>query len=204
MRRNGSRSAPSPSATSSGTPSTRLQDFHCAMASSPSVATNSGTVRPLSRCSSMTATAAGSSPSGGNVRMVTPANSRHEHADFHANTAHLAAEHDALAIEFDVTNLSVRAAVARRIAHGQGVGVEPQRAARPRGPVDTHIDASKLPAGLMCPVMPRSCRRAVGIGLRGLVNRALRAASRRMIDGALPRMVQISETPSNPGDLRTI
>ena len=151
MRRNGSRSAPSPSATSSGTPSTRLQDFHCAMASSPSVATNSGTVRPLIAMFEHDGDggrllALGRQCSHGNAGEFG-----HEHADFHANAAHLAAEHDALAVEFDVANLSIGAAVARGITHGQGVGVEPQRAARPRGPVDTHIDASKLPSQAYVP-----------------------------------------------------
>ena len=141
---------PSLSSTSSGTPSTRAQHFHCAIASSPSVATNSGTLRPLSRCSSMTATAAGSSPSGGSSPHADAAEFVHRHADFHADAAHRAPQHHALAIELDVANLPVGAAVARRIAHRQGVGVEPQRAARPGGPVDSHDDASKLSQPGLC------------------------------------------------------
>ena len=67
----------------------------------------------------------------------------HTHADFHRNAAHLAAEHNALAVEFDVANLSVRAIVSSRVTDGQVVGVEPQRAARPRRRDSGHVDASK-------------------------------------------------------------
>ena len=50
----------------------------------------------------MTATAAGSSPSGGSIRMRDAAEFRDRHADLHPDAAHRAPQHDALAIEFDL------------------------------------------------------------------------------------------------------
>ena len=70
----------------------------------------------------------------------------HTHADFHRNAAHLAAEHDALAVEFNVANLSVRAIVAGSVTDGKVVGVEPQRAARPRSHAPAMLTPRNLPS----------------------------------------------------------
>ena len=88
---------------------------------------------------------------GRQQRMADAAEFRDRHADLHADAAHRAPQHHALAVELDLADLPVRPAVARRIAHGQGEGVEPQRAARPRGPVDTHVDASNSPRRAFLP-----------------------------------------------------
>ena len=60
---------------------------------------------------SMTATAAGCRPRAAACAWLTPRNSRNRHADLHADAGDRAVEHHALAIEFDVANLPVRAAV---------------------------------------------------------------------------------------------
>ena len=65
---------------------------------------------------------------------------RDPHAEFHRNAAHRAPHHDALAIELNLSDFPVRSAILRGEPHGQGEGVEPQRAARPgRGVNHTHI-----------------------------------------------------------------
>ncbi len=165
--RNGSRSEPSPSTTSSGRPSTRPQDFHSRHQVVAVARHEQRHRKAASRCSSITAVAAGSSPSARQHPHADAAKLGDRHADVHADAAHRAPQHDAIAIELDLPDLSVRAAVARRIAHGQGEGVEPQRAARPeRGP-NTHLTPQTLPAGLLCPVVPRSCRRGGRNRLKG-------------------------------------
>ena len=121
---------------------------------------NSGTDSPLSRCSSMTATAAGCVALRRQHPHADAAKLRDRHADLHPDAAHRAPHHDALAVEFDLADLPVGAAVARRVAHGQGEGVEPQRAARPhRGLPTLMLTPQTLPAGLCLPgraaIMPQ-------------------------------------------------
>ena len=95
--------------------------------------------RPVSRCSSTTATAAGSWPSGGSVRMRDAAEFVHRHADVHPHAAHRAAQHDALAIDFDLPHSARPRRRRARHSARAGRGVEPQRAARPGGLPPTPI-----------------------------------------------------------------
>ena len=123
-------------------------------------AMNSGTDRPPSRCSSMTAVAAGSSPSAGNIRMLTPRNSATGTPTIHADAAHRAPQHDAVAIAVRPAGF-VRLR-RRRAPHSGRAGRRGRAATRgstQRGP-NTHLTPQTLPAELLCPVVPRSCRRA--------------------------------------------
>jgi len=80
--------------------------------------------------------------------------------DRHADAADGTAHGDTLAIDFDMPDTAIGAAIARLKADGQGMGVELQHAARPGGlhPTDSELTPHGLisHAGIMFPVDGRS------------------------------------------------
>jgi len=85
--------------------------------------------------------------------------------DRHADAADGTAHGDTFAMNFDVPDAAIGAAIARLKADGQGMGVELQHAARPGGlhPTDSELTPHGLisHAGIMFPVdgrsMPERC-----------------------------------------------
>ena len=72
------------------------------------------------------------------LRVVETAQSHAEEiadadVDGHLHAVDGTAQHDAFAVKFDVAHAAVRAGIMRIEADGQGMGVEPQGAARPGG-----------------------------------------------------------------------